>query len=267
MAKRHSEPPLVELKFSGPSLGSRSIPINELSATMAAFQQLTHKSCLFKNDRLKTTARLTNTERDQLALQLADITKGSDIYSFIPFDPGAIEILKPIMKITIEIIAAYVTREVYKFFDDPKLRPKWNLLSQAYEQMKTLTRRIDRNIDRIEIIPGNNLGIEPVVITQETHGYVVKLESEEFYGEEQVLHGSVLRLDLSQQWADIRIGGKTRVRVDLPSERTLKDVVHRVDREKAENIPFIGQAIQKIGSNTNEIKRFKAERIGSENDI
>ena len=66
---------LLSVKFIGPALETRSVPISDLGKTLVAFQQIIYKCYLYKEERLRPGAQLTHAEKNNLALQIDEYSK------------------------------------------------------------------------------------------------------------------------------------------------------------------------------------------------
>ena len=69
---------LLEIRFIGPTLESRSLPIYELGMALIAVQRIIHKASLYSDGRLEKGAHLATREREGVALQIVSRKKSSD---------------------------------------------------------------------------------------------------------------------------------------------------------------------------------------------
>ena len=256
MAKSKSKNHLLQIEFYGPALETKSIPINDLGETLVAFQHIIYKCYLHEKGRLHTGAQLTHAERDALALQLDEHTKGSDIYSFVSFltDPATTEVLTSIVVILVQILSAYATQKIEKLM---KKRNR-NLVSRVYPQVKGITIQISNNITKIEITPGKN-GNDKIIIERGAHEYIKTLESKEYRGDERKICGFIIRLDPMENWVDIKTVHKKRIRVSLKKNRRYFRKIRLAKRDAV--FEFTGVPLWKIGSDMEEIRRFEASKV------
>jgi hypothetical protein len=78
------QPTLLQIRFVGPQLDTRRIPIYELAQVLTATQSIFNKTYLLSQDRFRGRVALRDAERQRLSLQLAGSRRGSDIYDLIP---------------------------------------------------------------------------------------------------------------------------------------------------------------------------------------
>lgn len=256
MAKSKPKTHLFSVKFIGPGRKARSVPMGVLGETLVAFQHIIHKCYLYKEKRLHPGARLTHRERNALALQLLEYDNVSETYGFTPFptDPSKITPLIPIVKLALQILRGYVRKSIVR----PPKTPRQNLVSMEYNQVKDITRQIDRNITKIEITTSINR-IGKITINKDTHKYIRALASKKYPGGETKISGFIIRLDPMQEWVDINDFNNKRIHVFLlKGEEDFRKIR---DAERDAVFEFTGVWRWKIGSDMEEIKRFDASEV------
>jgi hypothetical protein len=255
MEKSKTKKHLLSVKFIGPTLETRSVPISDLGKTLLAFQQIIHKCYLYKEERLRPGAQLKHAEKNKLTLQIDEYSKGCDIFSFVPFlsDPETIGALTPIVMLAFEILGKVAAGAIQGIISSRKR----NLASQMYNQLIDITRQINENISEIQIIHGKK-GYAKIIIKKDTHKYLRTLASEEYHGDEIKIRGPVIRLDPMEDWVDIRDFNNKRIRVFLENRRDFRAIRHAKRNAVFE---FTGKPLWKIGSDMEEISRFEASSI------
>lgn len=252
----------LSLKFIGPNQQTRPIPIIVLGETLVALQQIINKCYLYRNKRLRPGSQLTHAERDALALRLIEYDKGFETYGFTPFlpDPTNTWKLENYVGLALQILDCYAKHDVER-----RLRTRrQNLVSRAYIQVRTITKQISRNIERIEITPDAYPDLSPMILNRETHEYLIQLEAEISLKEKEeetkpdTIQGFVIRLDPMENWVDISTANKKRIRVFLENRRDFRKI--RIAKRNAV-FEFTGNPIWKIGSDTKELNRFVASKV------
>src|SRR5260370_20318423 len=76
---------VLRIRFVGPALNERGVPIYELGKSLVAIQRMVHKARMLEKRNEARRPFLTFDERSQFALQIADRRRGSDEYGLTPF--------------------------------------------------------------------------------------------------------------------------------------------------------------------------------------
>jgi hypothetical protein len=140
--KRIDPRDVLSLKFTGEQLLSDSVPIYELGDSLVAIQRIVHKAYLFQHDRLQKHAQLTQAERRQTALQIAERRKSSDLYALVPFlsDPIVQQQIGGLLKIGLEALGKYALKRVFSGVAE---RKQYNAPSPSPRDRRVLFRGRD----------------------------------------------------------------------------------------------------------------------------
>lgn len=265
-----NEPSLL-LKFSGEGLDVRSIPIYELGDTLVAVQRIIHKAFLFDKDRLRKGAKLTQDERQRLALQISERRKSSDAYALIPFviDPTLQEYVLSLLKVGLGTLAKYALKSVLSDAKDPGSGGTSIhtqdvqgsvLVGAIYAETIQITNHISNigGIDSIEFIPSPELNIPTVKFTTDTQSYVREIENASYRAHPEEIVGYVTRLHPNRMLAEIKLGPSRYVRVGL-DEESFRFV--RYDTEPEQQLRFKGCPVVKLGNDLNSFEFFDAESV------
>lgn len=263
--------PSLWLKFSGKELDVRSVPIYELGDTLVAIQRIIHKTYLFKNDRLKKNAHLTQDERQRLSLQISERKKSSDLYALTPFaaDPVLQEYLCTLLKVGLGALTKYALQSVLT--DATKKKQGTTsiqardvegsvLVGAIYAETVQITNHIHNigGIESIELIPSSNLNVSPVTITTETQKYVREIVNESYRGAHEEIVGYVTRLHPNRLLADIKLAPTRYVKVGL-NEDAFRFV--RYNTEPEQQLRFKGYPIVRLGKDMAAFQEFEAESV------
>lgn len=276
---------LLNIRFIGDELESKSVPIYELGQTLISVQRIINKAYLFQEHRLESGSTLNDDEQLALSLQISARYKGSDGYELIPFltDPAVIDLAKAVLTESLKVLGAYTLakieikraerkeKEANKKLESinaatpkGKKNSPFVLVSAIYNDVTILTDRIDnRSIQRIEFGLPHDFGLEPVIFSQETKEYVKQLKNEPVLGELQDIKGKVVRLDTSKFVAEVRIENGKLVKVSL-EPKDFETVRYRADQNTI--VTFTGRPILRFGART-QYKEFEAHSITLEKEM
>lgn len=255
---------ILWIRFFGPNLETKSIPIFELGQTLTAFQTILHKAYLFKEGCLTKGAVVTKDERSKLALRIVKRHSGSDEYGLIPFltDPVIVDHIKVLLVDALIALGAYtlgrVTRKRKKG-EDSENQP---FVGSIYNQVNIIVDRINNigGIESIEISTQDELNAPSIIIDKSTQEYVRELEFEPVYGEVEQIEGTVVRLHTRRFIAVIQRKPGDYLRVWLNPEDF--EVV-RYQTDNSTLIRFEGRPMYFLGRETSKFEDFEADRIVS----
>jgi hypothetical protein len=264
------ESPSLWLKFSGPELDIRSVPIYELGDTLIAIQRIVHKTFLFENDRLKKHAQLTQPERARLSLQISERRKSSDLYALIPFiaDPAIQAYLATLLKVGLGTLAKYALKSV---LSDTKPKAGTTtlqandvqgslLVGAIYTETVQITNHINNigGIKSIELISSKGLAVPPISFDAETQKYVRDIANESYRGVQEEITGYVTRLLPNRLVAEIKLAPSRYVKVGLTDEH-FRFVRYKTESEQ--QLRFKGYPIVKLGKDEANYQEFEAESV------
>lgn len=207
---------LLWVRFYGPELEAKSVPIYELGQTLVALQTIVHKVYWYDQEPTpKGRIRLSRHDRNQLALRVKEREAGSDQYGLSPFlsDPVVVGIIASMIARAFEALGKYVYGQIKgrgKSRDAP-------LTSAIYNQVNVIVNRINNTggIVRVDLsIPGAS---KPLVFDRSVQQYVRELRFEPVYGETTQIEGELSRLDVRHFTALIQTGSGY-VRIHLTPE-------------------------------------------------
>lgn len=214
------------IRFKGDYLGTRSIPIYELGQVLISLQQIVYKTYLYNKGHLESH-RLTNHEREKLALQISYHEKGSDIYGITSFLSDPI-----ISTILIDLLKAMGVYAVGKLIGILKKRkPEKDELSKLpadrlhsafiFEQVHNIFKRIQSigKISAIEMsIKYDNKSFK-IELNTDTKKDVRALRNETILGEkEEIIEGTVTRLYLREKIVYVLTEDDIHVKIKLTKD-------------------------------------------------
>lgn len=253
--------PLLWLRFIGPDLKLRSLPIYELGTVLISLQRIINKAYLFEKESLSKGAKLSPYERQQCALQIGAHQKSSDEYGFISFftDPVVVDHIKTLVVDSLVALGAYALgRVVSKKNEKPPINQYF--IGSIYNEVTVINDRITNigGVEKIEIRGGDGVDVNPVAFDQDTQTYVRQLEHETFLGEMQDIEGTLTKLYTNRSIAEIKIEPNYYSKVILNSSDF--DTV-RYQTRTGDVIKFSGQPIYRLGQKTTKIREFEAAGI------
>ncbi len=263
--------PQLWLKFSGPELDLRSVPIYELGDTLIAIQRIVHKTYLFENDRLKKHAKLRQEERRRISLQISERRKSSDLYALVPFitDPAVQQYLATLLQTGLGTLAKYVLQDVLSAEGKPRmgnttLRARdvqgSVLVGAIYAETVQITNHINNigGIESIELIPSPSLQAPPILLTADTQNYVREIANTSYRASHEEITGYVTRLLPNRLVAEIKLAPSRYVKVGLNDE-DFRFVLYETEPEQ--QLRFKGHPIVKLGKDASTYQEFEAESV------
>ncbi len=157
-----SEQALIWLRFIGPELDTRSVPIYELGKSLIALQSIIQRAYLFHENRPTNSTVLRTRDRLETALQLTSHDKGSDLYGFAPLlaDPIVQAVIAELVIDSLRALYRYVRKAVEDHGQSPsdtlrriatEPRDTQLLAINIYGDVSILVSRID-NIGGVKAI-------------------------------------------------------------------------------------------------------------------
>lgn len=251
---------LLMLRFTGPSLKERSLPIYELGTALIAFQRIIHKTALFEDGRLEKGASLKQREREKAALQIVSHRKSSDAWGFAPYltDPATGPILQGLVVAGLAAIAAYVFKKVIQRDDHPKNQI---LIVNIFPEIISIIARIGNigGVDGIEISSSEITNQDPLLISSDTQEYVREIQHGTFPGNRCKVAGYVTRLYPKSFHLELEDSHRHYVRVNMSPElfERIRVLPTLNDREFIfEGIPYY-----KLGDIGAKFSEFQAEQV------
>lgn len=186
---------LLWLKFYGPQLEIKSVPIYELGQTLVALQTIIHKVYWYKQEPPpKGRIGLSREVRNQLALRIKEWRTGSDLYGLVPFlsNPYVSGTIGSLLGAGFLVLGSYV----YKQIKGKNNSPNAPITSAIYNQVNIIVNRISNvgGISKIEVtLPGEP---NPLVFDKSVQQYVREIKSEPIFGDLTKIEGQLSRLDV-----------------------------------------------------------------------
>jgi hypothetical protein len=261
---------LMWLKFIGPDLHRRSLPIYELGQSLVSMQRIINKAYLYRHDRLFHSSGLTPVERRMVSLQVVSREKASDAYGLAPFvlDPLAQQLLAELIAAGIVGIASYVfqrlrgrlSNSVEATSEPLTSRPhETSFAISIYPEVSELVARIG-NVGGTSVIQittqGRSEQTQHIEITPETKSYVNAIEGEIALGATMIFTAKPWKLIPEQNVIEVRRGKKQRtIKVIVPSESFDRIRYHP---EKDVKVEFIGRPVFRLGAKLTTYSEFEA---------
>lgn len=250
---------LLTLKFEGPQLSTRSLPIYELASSLIAIQRIVHKAALFADGKLEKGVHLSTQRREALALQISTHKKSSDLWGLAPYltDPALGPVFQGLVVAGLTALGAYVGNKIGKK-DVPKDQV---LIVNIFPEIRQLADRVGNigGVDRIELLgPGVTTG-NGLVIDVATQEYVRGLEHKLVSGKTMIISGVVTRLLPQSLRLDLEDAPGHYVRVALDDK--LFEKVRRLPVLMERQIKFEGTPLYRLGDTNSGVQEFRADRV------
>lgn len=251
---------LLEIRFTGPALETRSMPIYELGMALISIQRIIHKTSLYDDGRLEKGAHLATRERESVALQIGSHRKGSDLWGLTPYltDPATGPVIQGLVIAGILAMGAYVKKLVIPEKEAPKNQ---TLIVNIYPEIKALTDRIGNigGVDGIELNAPTRKKSEPLIFTEDIQEYVRKIEHRHVPGKKCKIAGCVTKMHPQSFRLDIEDSPNHYIRVIM--EPDIFEKVRRLPILSEREIIFEGIPLYKLGDVGGKIDEFNAHRI------
>lgn len=277
MAENKKNSSLLYIRFIGEDLDKKSVPIYLLGESFISFQRIINKAYLANNNRLGTNWQLTNSERENLALQVGERKKESDGYGFIPFqlNPEVIEMLKSLVPEILISLGKYAYQRIKTRNDggdEKELVSKDNqdeqkqpisenneFVSSIHKDLLAITRGIEGigGIKEIHLSVPDNPQIEKVVINIETKGYLRYLASETFLGKTQEITGKISKLEPGENIVTI-LKKYTNKSIRIYATSSVFNEVRYSKIRENEFVTFTGRPIHHYGEPLSKFSKFEA---------
>lgn len=288
-ATYNSDEPFVWVRFDGPELDIKTVPIYDLGHTFMAIQRLINKSYLFTQRQTTDIAKLTDEERQKLALRISSRERGSDIYGLAPFlmDFVVNGLLPNIVASGLLAIGDYahkraVSRKLLNkshhkadtpiqttlpYTDDVALddaEPISNprLLRSINSEVVELVNRIDNvsYIKVIEIRGGQYVQAPPVKLDSNTKQYVKQIQKATVLGELLEIEGFATNIDISRQMVEIQIESGNTVKVRL-NNKDIDIIIKHIGEDKKQVFLFSGWPVLEFGSEGGKFSEFATNEV------
>ncbi len=265
----------ISIRFVGEKfIGTKGVPIYELGESLISIQRLVNRAYLLasssvSDEQLPSTVRkgqknIRNIEvRQQLALQIADRTKGSDLYAlnwFAQITAAQIPLINAILVEIASVAAAYLARRI---FEGPKENPtRVNTNASAlYNEFANLANRIGREGEIDEIWIKFATRSKPVVINAGFKNYMDELEGLEYPGNKQTISGVVTTARvLPRKSVDIITSTRKHVKVWVTGQ-AFHSILKALDKYDNPMFDFTGIPTLKMGDGPWEFREMEASNV------
>lgn len=252
---------LLWIRFYGPDLDLKSLPIYELGTTLIAIQRIIHKAHLFREKRLTKGVPLSRDERKHLTLQVARRRRQSDGYGLIAFftDPVVVDHIKTLIVDGLVALGAFTLGKVVGKSKE-QTPPNQVFIGSIYNDISVMVDRIDNvgGVTDIELSAHKKLNVPAVKIDRSTQDYVRRLKHETFLGELQDIQGTITKLYPTIFVIEIKRGPNDYVKVHL-KEGDFDELRYTTGLEDV--VTFAGRPIFRLGIASRKFREFEAYRF------
>jgi hypothetical protein len=265
------EEPVLWIRFVGPELSVRSLPIYELGESFIAVQRMVNKVYAVQQGR-KNGRQLTHEERKASALQVVTRSKQSDAYGLASILEN--QMVVPLITAVLTTISQYVLKRVFDKAPEDKNRINVKgsnnqivmgshnqvLVGSFYNDLRKLTERVDNigGVERIELSESVQGRSQPVVIDHRTREYVRSLAGQRLYGERRETEGRIISLHPNSLVVVIRQGPRRDIKVHLTPQHF--NVV-RYDAEIDDTVTVVGKPIFFFGQAKDDFDEFEGTSV------
>ena len=251
---------ILDIRFTGPALDERSLPIYELGMALIAIQRIVHKASLYEEGKLERGAHLSTRERGDVALQITSHRKGSDVWGLAPYltDPAVGPVVQGLVVAGLTAVAAYVWKKVIPDKETPRNQ---TLIVNIYPEIKSLTDRIGNigGVEGIELIPSGRRRFAPIILNEEIQDYVREIEHQHIPGKKTRITGCVTRMHPQSFRLDIEDSPNHYVRIVMDTE--LFEKVRRLPTLLERSITFEGTPMYRMGDLGGRVDEFHASKL------
>lgn len=256
----------LSVRFRGRRLAQNGVSVYDLSTTLLSMQRILHKAYLSIDGRLVKGAFPNKKEREQLALQLGERQRQSDAYALIPIltDPQTQEHLKLILKLVIDGLVGYYTKDLIDKLRKEKSEEKKVFIGSIHAEVVNIAERIDAagGVEGISIGAPSSGRETIAAFNEETKDYLSALRAQKILGSFQTIRGRVYKFYPASNIVAIRrqVGKRStnNVSVFLKSEQFERIRYHR---ESTPTYEFEGWPIYPFGVESQIISEFEADSI------
>jgi hypothetical protein len=264
------EKSLIQLRFMGSELSSKSVPIYDLGVLLIALQRIVHKAYLAQQGSLEDTNQLTEQERLRLSLQISSRKNASDGYGLIPFltDDSVIKSIEIVLPIIFTALGQYVmkrieTRKTEREGKSDQTGENKSLDEQLftgsiYAEVVQVAERIENKgvIKQIELSTNRNIEQPKLKIDADTKEYLKNLKDHQVFGRFQDISGQVNKIDEVNNIVEVKISARRVIKVHLTDNDF--EIV-RYGAKRYATITFSGVPVLLLGQN--RYKAFEAHSV------
>ena len=252
---------VLRIRFIGPTLNERGVPIYELGKSLVAIQRMVHKARMLEKRNEARRPFLTFDERSQFALQIADRRRNSDEYSLAAFltNPITSNAIGSYIAWIMGALSTYAVQSVLKKGATKNDRQHvFNIY--VFNQLRDLAGRINNvgGIDAIEVASSVPKHKTPIRLDAEFKHYVNSIKDEVAYGATREITGRVIDL----------VPGEDAVKISRQPEGVIKVMLSTADFRtiryselKNPLIRIVGEPVYRLGVETYYFEAFNAQEM------
>jgi hypothetical protein len=253
---------LLSLRFGGEELNHRGVSIYDLSHVLLATQRIFHKAWLAQEGRLTKGAFPDAAHRKELALQLGERRRGSDVFALVPIllDPMVQSGLTKLADYVLSGMVGYYVGDVIKRVQGEKDSDKQAFITSIYAEVAVINNRV-----------GGSGGVESIGFGEPRSGrdtvasfdsgtkdYLASIKGEVALGTFQEVKGRVYKFYPASRIAVIKRSGGRNVSIFLKEDDFNRIRYHA---EKNPTFLFKGWPRYQFGVETAAISEFVADSI------
>jgi len=254
---------LLTVRFIGPELNKRGMPISELGTAFIAIQRIFHKAHLAENETISKGRFPERAMRRKLALQIGAHEKGSDFFALTPIltDPTAIGAITTAGEFAFDVIKAYAAKKVVDLLKGENKDSKQFYIGNIQADVVNIVNRIDNigGCDSIEIGSPRLAPQNILKFTAETRDYVRGLSTEHFLGKSQELVGDVFKLYPNIGMVEVRRPGGKKCKVFFLKDEHFERV--RLSDNPSPRIRVFGRPRYRLGAEGRIFSEFEGRAI------
>lgn len=254
---------LLTVRFIGPDLKTRGMPIYELGTAFIAIQRIFHKAYLAESEVTIKGRFPERAMRRKLALQIGAHEKRSDFFALTPIltDPTALNAITTAGEFVFEVIKAYAAKKVADLLEDEEKESRQFYIGNIQADVVNILNRIDNigGCDSIEIGSPHLAPKNIVKFNAETRDYVRELGSEHFLGRAQELVGDVFKLYPNIGMVEVRRPGGKKCKIFFLDEKHFERV--RLSENPSPRIRVHGRPRYRLGAQGRAFSEFEGHGI------
>src|SRR6266567_5924621 len=259
-----NERALLTIRFVGPELQARGMPIYELGTAFVALQRIVNKAYLAETDSLTKGAVPEKTIRKSLALQISAHERRSDFFALAPLltDPTAVKALTAAASFVYDVAKAYAAKKVVDILKSDKSESKHIFIGSIHADVVNIVNRIDNigGCESIEIGAPRHAPNDTLRFEAETSEYARRISYERYLGRSQELIGDVFKLYPNIGMVEVRRSRGKKCKVFL-SEPDFERV--RLSKIPSPRIRAFGRPRYKMGAEGPQFDEFEAQELRS----
>lgn len=259
MASDPFESAVLTIRFEGPDLKKRSMPIYDLGTALIAAQRIINKAHQAEEG-LSTAPVLQLPTRKMLSLQIAAHRKTSDFFALVPFltDRHSLEVVSAAATFAVDILKSFATKQIENLFTSKNTESKQIYAGAVYGDVINVVNRIDNSgfCQAIEIGAPSQNSAGTARFDSTSRDYVRALENVTHLGPIQTVKGSVIRLVPRDNVVEIRVSYRRKVKVIF--DQDLFDKV-RYSKHQNQYLQVSGRPRYRLSARNESFNEFEGQ--------